>query len=110
MSPGQSGDRLWVSQKQPSPKRRYQLFRNWPEFWTITEFAAGNRRLVLVFRNSTGNPLDLKACYQRDMKDVLQRAGLLWRGWHGFRRGLASNLNRWESMIRLSNVFCATVP
>jgi integrase len=25
---------------------------------------------------------------------VLKRAGILWNGWHGFRRGLASNLNR----------------
>jgi integrase len=32
--------------------------------------------------------------YQRDMKDLLKRAGILWHGWHGFRRGLASNLNR----------------
>jgi integrase len=36
----------------------------------------------------------LNACYQREMKDVLQRAGVSWHGWHGFRRGLASNLNR----------------
>src|SRR5215467_7515760 len=28
------------------------------------------------------------------MKDALSRAGLCWHGWHGFRRGLASNLNR----------------
>ena len=34
------------------------------------------------------------ACYQREMKDVLKRAGVSWHGWHGFRRGLASNLNR----------------
>jgi integrase len=28
------------------------------------------------------------------MRDILQRAGIEWHGWHGFRRGLASNLNR----------------
>ena len=28
------------------------------------------------------------------MKDVLKRAGVSRHGWHGFRRGLASNLNR----------------
>ena len=28
------------------------------------------------------------------MKDVLERAGITWHGWHGFRTGLASNLNR----------------
>ena len=47
-----------------------------------------------IFANSVGHPLDLNACYQREMKDVLKRAGLAWHGWHGFRRGLASNLNR----------------
>jgi len=47
-----------------------------------------------IFANSAANPLDLNACYQRQMKDVLSRAGVCWHGWHGFRRGLASNLNR----------------
>ena len=28
------------------------------------------------------------------MKDVLKRAGIAWHGWHGFRGGLAPNLNR----------------
>ena len=47
-----------------------------------------------IFANSVGHPLDLNACYQRELKDVLKRAGMLWHGWHGFRRSLASNLNR----------------
>ena len=47
-----------------------------------------------VVDNSVGHPLDLNACYQREMKYVLQRADIAWHGWHGFRRGLASNLNR----------------
>jgi integrase len=44
--------------------------------------------------NTAGHPLDLNACYQREMKSVLKSAGIHWHGWHGFRRGLASNLNR----------------
>jgi integrase len=47
-----------------------------------------------IFANLVGHPLDLNACYQREMKDVLKRAEISWHGWHGFRRGLASNLNR----------------
>ena len=47
-----------------------------------------------IFSNSVGHPLDLNACYQKQMKDLLKRAGICWHGWHGFRRGLASNLNR----------------
>jgi integrase len=44
-----------------------------------------------IFANSVGHSLDLNACYQREMRDVLKRAGIAW---HGFHRGLASNLNR----------------
>ena len=54
----------------------------------------GNPVTGFIFANSTRRPLDLDACYQREMKDVLKRAGIEWHGWHGFRRGLASNLNR----------------
>lgn len=54
----------------------------------------GDRRTGPIFASSVGHPLDLNACYQREMKDVLKRAGISWHGWHGFRRGLASNLNR----------------
>ena len=56
-------------------------------------------------------PFDLNGCYQREMKDVLKRAGITWHGWHGFRRGLASNLNRLgvddsviQRILRHSNV------
>jgi integrase len=54
----------------------------------------GNPVAGPIFANSVGRPLDLNGCYQREMKEVLKRAGLSWHGWHGFRRGLASNLNR----------------
>ena len=64
-----------------------------------------------IFANSAGNPLDLNACYRREMKSVLKRAGITWHGWHGFRRGLASNLNRLgvddsviQRILRHSNV------
>jgi len=71
----------------------------------------GNPVTGPIFKNSAGHPLDLNACYQRDMKDVLRRAGIAWHGWHGFRRGLASNLNRLgvddsviQRILRHSNV------
>jgi integrase len=47
-----------------------------------------------IFANSIGKPLDLDGLYRGHMKDVLTRAEIEWVGWHGFRRGLASNLNR----------------
>jgi integrase len=47
-----------------------------------------------VFSNSVGNPMDLNALYYRHMRKQLRKMEVKWRGWHGFRRGLASNLNR----------------
>src|SRR5207237_681043 len=47
-----------------------------------------------IFANTVGHPLDLNASYQREMKDLLKRAGVLCHGWSGCRRSLASNLNR----------------
>ena len=56
--------------------------------------ACGNPVSGPIFANSLGKPLDLDGLYRREMKDVLKKAGIQWIGWHGFRRGLASNLNR----------------
>jgi integrase len=55
----------------------------------------GNPVAGPIFANSAGHPLDLNACYQREMKDALKRAGISWHGlarlsvgdWH-------RNLNR----------------
>jgi integrase len=47
-----------------------------------------------IFQNSRGKPLDLHGLYWREMKAVLSKKGITRVGWHGFRRGLASNLNR----------------
>ena len=47
-----------------------------------------------ILSNSRGNPLDLNGLYWREMRTIFAKAGIRWVGWHGFRRGLASNLNR----------------
>jgi hypothetical protein len=51
----------------------------------------GNPMAGPIFANSVEHPLDLNPCYQREMKYVFKRAGIAW---HGFCRGLVSNLNR----------------
>lgn len=56
--------------------------------------ACGSPTSGPIFQNSRGKPLDLDGLYRREMKDVLKLAGIAWKGYHGFRRGLASNLNR----------------
>src|ERR1019366_10428621 len=56
--------------------------------------ACGNPSSGPIFVNGRGNPMSLDFLYWQKMKTVLKKAGITWKGWHGFRRGLASNLNR----------------
>jgi integrase len=39
-----------------------------------------------------GRPLDLHNVANRIVRPALQKAGIHWCGWHGFRRGLSTNL------------------
>jgi integrase len=77
----------------------------------------GNPATGPIFPNGKGKPLCLNWLYQNCMKEVLARCAIcregksahgpmvehafernatlpIWSGWHSFRRGLASNLNR----------------
>jgi integrase len=47
-----------------------------------------------IFANGAGKPFDLDSLYHRQMEKPLREAGIEWEGWHGFRRGLATNLER----------------
>jgi integrase len=73
--------------------------------------ASGNPGTGPIFRNGLGKPLSLDWLYWDHMRDELKKAGVKWRGWHAFRRGLASNLNRLgvddsviQGILRHSNV------
>ncbi|MBI3645334.1 MAG: tyrosine-type recombinase/integrase [Acidobacteriales bacterium] len=57
----------------------------------VENIGAAGRSLAL---NGNCISYELPERAAREMKVVLKRAGLFWHGWHGFRGGLASNLNR----------------
>jgi integrase len=54
----------------------------------------GNPRSGPMFPAVNGSPASLNNVLNRQIKPVLKQAGISWQGWHGFRRALASNLNR----------------
>ena len=56
--------------------------------------ATGNPASGPIFANGVGRAFDLDSIYRSQMKQRLQKAGIEWEGWHGFRRGLATNLER----------------
>jgi|SRR5579864_3081368 len=46
-----------------------------------------------MFPNTIGGALDLDNLADRVIKPVLRANGLKWKGWHAYRRGLATNLH-----------------
>jgi integrase len=46
----------------------------------------------VMFHTGSGDRVDLGKLAQRLIRPAIQAIGLPWYGWHGFRRGIASNL------------------
>ena len=81
----------------PKTKRSKAVVSLIPQVCALLEqhrLAGGNPATGPIFANGAGNALDLDSLYQRQMKETLRKAGIEWEGWHGFRRGLATNLER----------------
>ena len=72
----------------------------------------GNPVTGPIFRTANGTPLDPNNVLRDRMQPALKKAGIaFWQGWHGLRRGLASNLHRLQvqdmviqRILRHSNV------
>ena len=45
-----------------------------------------------IFTNAKGRPAWLDNLALREIRPVIEAAGIRWHGWHAFRRGLATNL------------------
>ena len=56
--------------------------------------AQGNPQTGFVFRTRNGTALNLSNLARRHIRPKLEEEGIKWRGWHAFRRGLATNLHR----------------
>ena len=61
----------------------------------------GNPRSGFMFKSPAGKPINLDALAIDVIRPALAAAGLPWYGWHGFRRGLATNLHRLGVPVRV---------
>ena len=52
----------------------------------------GNPKTGVIFHAGNGEPMDFDKLAQRVIRPVVEAIGLEGYGWHGFRRGIASNL------------------
>ena len=46
----------------------------------------------VIFHSGNGEHMDMDKLAQRVIRPAVEACGLPWYGWHGFRRGIASNL------------------
>jgi integrase len=53
---------------------------------------SGNGYNGWVFHGETGQPIRLDNFTKREIIPTLKAAGIVWHGWHSFRRGLSTNL------------------
>jgi integrase len=51
-------------------------------------------RAGYIFQGGTGKPLVLANLARREIRPLLDKAGVPWYGWHSYRRGVGSNLYR----------------
>ncbi len=56
--------------------------------------AQGNPERGVMFPTRKGTPLHFSNVVNYVIQPTLEKAGIGWRGWHAFRRGLATNLYR----------------
>jgi integrase len=46
----------------------------------------------VIFHSGDGRPMAMDKLAQKVIRPAIEAIGLSWYGWHGFRRGIASNL------------------
>lgn len=51
-----------------------------------------NPETGVIFHSGNGEHMDMDKLAQRVIRPAVEACGLPWYGWHGFRRGIASNL------------------
>ena len=68
------------------------VIRQLAEILNAYRISMGNPATGVIFHSGDGNPMDLDKLAQQVIRPLVRNIGMEWYGWHGFRRGIASNL------------------
>lgn len=68
------------------------VIRQLAEILNAYRLSMGNPTTGLIFHSGGGEPMDMDKLAQRIVRPAVEAIRLEWYGWHGFRRGIASNL------------------
>jgi integrase len=78
--------------KTPASAKPVPVIRQLADTLNAYRISMGNPATDVMFHSGDGEPMDLDKLAQRVIRPVVEAIGLEWYGWHGFRRGIASNL------------------
>ena len=82
------------------------VIRQVAEILNAYRLSVGNPAGVM-FHSGAGKPMDLSRLGRDIIRPAVEAIRLEWYGWHGFRRGIASNLS-WAQMTRSFSTYCVT--
>jgi integrase len=68
------------------------VIRQLAEILNAYRNSMGNPATGVMFHTGSGEPMDLNKLGQQVIRPAVEAIRLDWYGWHGFRRGIASNL------------------
>lgn len=68
------------------------VIRQLAEILNAYRLSMGNPSTGVMFHSGGGEPMDLDKLGQNVIRPAVEAIRLEWYGWHGFRRGIASNL------------------
>ncbi|HET8925574.1 MAG TPA: tyrosine-type recombinase/integrase [Candidatus Acidoferrum sp.] len=68
------------------------VIRQLAEILNAYRISMGNPASGAMFHSGDGVPMDLDKVARRVIRPLVRTIGMKWYGWHGFRRGIASNL------------------
>ena len=78
--------------KTSASAKSVPVIRQLAEVLNRYRISMGNPTTGVIFHAGGGEHMDLDKLAQRVIRPVVETIGLEWYGWHGFRRGIASNL------------------
>lgn len=78
--------------KTPASAKPVPVIRHLAEILDEYRDSVGKPSKGVMFHTGDGQPMDLDKLAQRVIRPVAEAIGVGWYGWHGFRRGIASNL------------------
>lgn len=85
--------KIFVNQpKTRASAKPVPVIRKLAEILDIYRSSIGNPQAGVMFHSDAGHHMDFDKLAQRVVRPVVESLKIDWYGWHGFRRGIASNL------------------